>query len=243
MHEPVDDVAAHAEERARNAEILSIVAHDIRGPLGVILVAVSELLDGRVGAVTDEQRALVQLVRRSCERLGRLAANVAFLEKASTGEPALSRTSLDLRDIARRAVESFERSGEVGKRLKITLRVPEERVGIEGDAELLVQACVNVLANAVRAGKAEIIVSVESDAGVPVLLVDDDGPGIPDAMRPTLFESKCRGAGEREPRGLGLPIVRGILQAHGAAVTAGSRPVTDGRPAGARIRMAFGPQL
>ncbi len=244
----VDERARFAEDRARHAEVLSIVSHDIRGPLGVILVAVSELLDGRVGALTEEQRGLVQLVRRSSERLSRLAANVSFLEKTVAGEPALAREPADLRDVARRAVQSFERSGEIGKRVRVTLHVPDERVGVAVDAELAGQACVNVLANAIRVARNEIHVTVALDDGTPVILVDDDGPGVAPQLQPTLFEPDRRPIADRDPRGLGLPIVHGIVRAHGGSVSAENRtdaavPGQPERPVGARIRIVFGPQL
>jgi len=234
-----------ADARARNAEVLSIVAHDIRGPLGVILVAISELGDARVGALTDGQRSLVQLVRRSCERLGRLAANVAFLEKMSMsdgGAISVSSSALDLRDVARRAVESFEKSGETGKRIRLALHVPDDRLGIHGEADLLVQACANVIANAVRVARAEIVVTVASDDGANSVVIEDDGPGFSPELLPSLFESR-RSAGERDARGLGLPIVKAIVDAHGASITAGPRLQPTGESKGARVRIAFRPQL
>lgn len=230
-----------AEESARNAEVLAIVSHDIRAPLGVILAAVSELLDPRVGSLTDEQRALVQLVRRSSERLTRLAANVFFLKRASGVDLALARQPVDLRDVARRAIDSFERSGEIGKALRVVLHVPGERVEVKAEAELLVHAVTNVLANAIRVARSEIVVTVEMGGVGPAVVVDDDGPGIPASLAPVLFDSGARlrpGQG-RQPRGLGLLIVKGIVDAHGANVSARNRVDERDRPVGATVRIGF----
>jgi two-component system sensor histidine kinase KdpD len=233
-----------ADERAReHAELLSIVSHDIRAPLGVILAAISELTNPRVGTLTEEQRGLVLLVRRSSERLNRLAGNVQFLKRIVAGEVTLARQATDLRDVARRAVESFEKSGELGKKVHATLRVPDDRVGATGDAELLVHATTNLVANAIRAARSEVVVTALVEDGVPTLLVDDDGPGISPALLPVLFE---RGSGDPSgpsmpgvQRGLGLVVVRGIVAAHGAALSGDNRADAAGKTLGARLRLAL----
>src|SRR5947209_14943126 len=97
-------------ERRIHAEVLSIVSHDIRAPLGVILGAVTELLDPTIGPLNEEQRALVQLVRRSSEKLARLAANVLFLNRIEAKRVELQRQRVDARMIVRRAMEGFERA-------------------------------------------------------------------------------------------------------------------------------------
>jgi signal transduction histidine kinase len=237
-----------ADENARHAEVLSIVSHDIRAPLGVILAAVSELQDPRVGPLTDEQRALVQLVRRSSERLSRLAANVFFLRR-SMSELALSLQPIDLRDVARRVLESFERSGEIAKKPNVVLELPPERVQVEGDAELLLQASTNVLANAIRVARSEIVVSVETDAGVSYLRFDDDGPGIPPALREALFPPPAQTASpspreradapDHPPRGLGLAVTRRIVEAHQGVLTAEARVGREHRPVGTTVRIGI----
>jgi signal transduction histidine kinase len=237
---------SQGDENARHAEVLSIVSHDIRAPLGVILAAVSELQDPRVGPLTDEQRALVQLVRRSSERLSRLAANVFFLRR-SMSELALSLQPIDLRDVARRALESFERSGEIGKKPHVVLELPPERVQVEGDAELLLQASTNVLANAVRVARSQIVVSVETDRGASYLRFDDDGSGIPRALKELLFEPPAptgsaspgprADAPDHPPRGLGLAVTRRIVEAHHGTLTAETRVDREHRPVGTTVRI------
>lgn len=244
-----------ADERTRQAEVFSIVSHDVRGAVGVILVAVSELLDARVGSLSEEQRALVRLVSRSSARLIRLAANVAFLERAEAKTITLAFQPVDARDVVRRAVEAFEKSGELGKggRVQAVLRLPEELVRTEADAELLVHALTNLLANAIRVAHKEIVVSVAAlpEAAGVALMVDDDGPGFPAHMRGTLFasapetghaegEPALTGSPEPELRGLGLFVVKGIVRAHGGTLSAEACPVAEeGAPRGTRVMISL----
>jgi two-component system sensor histidine kinase KdpD len=233
-----DPAKEHAAKE--HAEVLSIVSHDIRAPLGVILAALSELNDPRVGALSDAQVGLLQLVRRSSERLNRLAGNVLFLKRLTAGEISLARQATDLREVARRAVDSFERSGELGKKIRATLQLPNARVNVEGDAELLVQAATNLIANAIRAARAEVVVTVATEGEVPALRVDDDGAGVPPALLPVLFAPEAPAMAGLE-RGLGLIVVRGIVSAHAAIVTVENRlDAATQKVLGARFQIALG---
>jgi len=236
-----------AEERTRQGEVFSIVSHDVRGAVGVILVAVSELLDPRVGSLTEEQRGLVRLVSRSSARLTRLAANVAFLERAGAGPVKIVAQPVDARDVARRAVEGFEKSGELGsgRRVRALLQLPDDLVRTDADAELLVQATTNLLANAIRVAQKEVVVTVapRADGRGIALMVDDDGPGFPAHVKGALFgpDASAGGTagGEHELRGLGLFVVKGIVHAHGGALSAEPRLGADGAPLGTRVSIAL----
>jgi signal transduction histidine kinase len=224
----------NAAAHQRTAELLSVVSHDIRAPLGVILGALGELNDPRVGPLTDGQRSLLLLVRRSGERLARLAANVLFLRREAEGV-VLVRERVDLREVVRRAVSLFERSGELTK-ISVSIQTPDERVDVDAEAELLVQAVVNFVANAIRSGRREIVVTVAAHDAGPLVTVDDDGPGFPPELLPVLFEGAAP-TSERVPRGLGIGVVRGIAAAHGAVASGKNRHDDQGRAIGARVAL------
>ena len=246
--------------RQAHSETLSVVSHDIRAPLGVILGALTELANPQVGALNDDQRTLLQLVRRSSEKLSRLANNVMFLNRIESAQPdagsgdrvtpiELARHPSDLRVVVRRAVEAFERSGELGK-IALTTTLPEEAAMTNIDAERIGHLLANVVANALRFARKAVSIAIASDAEGVHLVVDDDGPGFVDAMIPTLFDRTLRPSvtAGKPPRGLGLVVVKGIVDAHDAIVRAenipGDTPHEDApaasvRPKGARIRVTF----
>jgi signal transduction histidine kinase len=217
--------------------VLSIVSHDIRAPLGVILVAVSELSGGQVGPINDEQRALLSLVRRSSERLGRLASNVLYLNRIARGGMSLARARVDLREIASRAYDGFVRSGEMAK-LAAPLDLAPARVEVQADVDALGNAVINVIANAVRFAKSSVRVAVREEDERGVVTVEDDGPGFLPEVLPHLFEMARLGSEADPPvRGMGLVVAGAIVRAHGGEITAATMLGPDGKPSGARVRV------
>jgi signal transduction histidine kinase len=226
-------------ERVRQAhsEILSIISHDIRAPLGVILGALTELSNPQVGELNDEQRVLVQLVRRSSEKLSRLANNIMILNRMETARVELAQQPVDMRLIAQRALDAVERSGERGK-LALASRAPDEAAIVFVDAERIGQVLANMLANALRFARREVRLGVEASAAHVDVVVEDDGPGLTSDAIPLLFERAQSAPAGRPPSGLGLFVVKGIVDAHGATVHA-ENIGDEARPQGARFRVTF----
>lgn len=218
-------------------DTLSVISHDIRAPLGVILGAVTELMSPQVGTLNDEQRALILLVRRSSEKLSRLANNVMFVNRMESQKIDLARQKVDMRILVQRSIEAFERSGELGK-IGIQATLPSEPAPANADAERAGQVLANVLANALRFARREVRVQVEDASDGVAVIVEDDGPGVAAAMLPGLFDPQNRPAGAPPITGLGLRVAKGILDAHGGAIH-GENLVIDGATKGARVRVVI----
>jgi two-component system OmpR family sensor kinase len=113
---------------------------------------------------------------------------------------------------------------------KWDVRLPEEAVEITGDEHRLRQVLVNLLANAGKHTPAgtTVTASLAREDGCAVLAVADDGPGIPPALLPTVFERFARGDGSRSRKagstGLGLAIVAAVVASHGGQVWVTSEP-------------------
>jgi two-component system sensor histidine kinase KdpD len=239
-----DDTKAQAHR-----ETLTIVSHDIRAPLGVILGAVTELASPSLGALTEEQRALLQLVRRSCEKLTRLANNVAFLQRIegpAEGKLDLATQRVDLRVLVRRALEGFAKAGEVGK-LSVVTELPEAPAEVTVDPERASLALVNVLANAVRFARREVRVAIVTHEADVTVVVEDDGPGIAPTSMAGLFDrqARIRASAGKTASGLGLVIAKAIVDAHGGTIRGvnradGDAPAAEATPVrGARFEIGF----
>ena len=119
-----------------------------------------------------------------------------------------------------------------GTRVLLSLKLPDvgEPVTIEGDPARLHQVLVNLLANArthTPAGTS-VTIALSSDADATVISIADDGPGIPKALQPEVFERFARGDSSRSRQagstGLGLAIVAAVVKAHGGTIGVDSRP-------------------
>lgn len=203
------------DQLAALGQLAAGLAHELRNPLTAIrtLVEVARersptaQLDGRDLEVVDEE-------------LTRLDATLqSFLDYARP--PKLERREIDLRDVVRRTVQLVSpRADQQAVKLNVTL--PAEPLSINADAEQLRQVLLNLLLNALDAlgsgGQVAISARKDAAAGDLVLEVADNGPGIPESIRSTLFDpfvsSKPSGTG------LGLTICRRIVENHGGTITA-----------------------
>ena len=216
-----------AERLEAVAELSASLAHEIKNPLAAIRSAVEQL--GRVPAIAagDEDAAtLSRLIVRESDRLSRLLSE--FLDFARVRVTRLDPVDIGAvaRDAARLAgAHPDRRSGVV-----VTCVAPEEPLVVQGDHDLLHRALFNLTLNAVQAASDAGNVTIEVvsltvdqtpsglsfDRGAVALRVTDDGPGIPDEVRDSLFEpfitTKPGGSG------LGLPIVHRAVEAHEGVV-------------------------
>jgi two-component system OmpR family sensor kinase len=137
-------------------------------------------------------------------------------------------------------VEAASELGPVSAAHEISLDVGRAgAVLVEGSRDELHRLTINLLENALRHTPAGTEIRVSSglgDDGQAVLVVEDEGPGVPEHLRATLFERFVRGAGDRGGSfGLGLAIVRAVAESHGGSVTIEPTGERDGAPYGARF--------
>ena len=234
------DKEALAQVLDERDAMLRLVAHDIRAPLGVIAGAVAEITHPTVGQLNDEQKMLLSLVKRSCDRLSRLATNLSFVSRVQSGTLVVRKAPLDAGTLLQQAVKTFRETDDVGS-ASLSLEAPEG-LSLAGDREALGVALANLLANAVRFAQKRVLVRVERvdspEETLVHLIVEDDGPGFPVAGG-DVFDRLHRGTqSPQSGSGLGLGIVRGIAVAHGGRATADNlRDAQAGTVRGAQVRL------
>jgi signal transduction histidine kinase len=216
-------VALYELEQLRT-DLLSTIAHELRTPLTAVRTSVGLLLDPS-SEPTDTQRAtLLTAIERNADRMQRLVGDILELSRFRAGG-----VQLQLRRF--RAVALAEAAAAVvaplatgaGQRIVLDRAVQHEHQ-VFGDRRRLEQALVNLVANAQRYSPAsgEVRLRVERRGPHTAWVVEDDGPGIPEADRPRLFERFFVGrsdrSGPRDGVGLGLPTSLAIAQAHGGTI-------------------------
>jgi signal transduction histidine kinase len=216
----------HELQRVRD-EFVATVSHELRTPLSSV-VAATDLLEDETDEPTAGQRHWTGMIRRNVERLLRLVDDLLTVARAESGRFTVQPVEDDLATIAADAAQSA-RAAAQAKQVEVRAEVEPSRVRV--DATRMAQAIDNLLANAVKftppGGLVRIRVAPRPEDGTVVLEVADSGIGIPVQDREHLFERFYRAPAATEGAipgtGLGLPITKAIVDAHG-----GSMQVADG---------------
>jgi signal transduction histidine kinase/ActR/RegA family two-component response regulator len=224
----VRELMSKLEQRVHERDrFLAILGHELRNPLGAILLAAQMRDDyGRL----DEEHA--QLIERQSKHLTRLVNDLLDLSRVVSGKIVLKRERMDLADALRQAIEMVN-DAAARARVSVELRPASEPLPVYADPLRAAQIIANVIGNAIKYTPegGHVVVSVERD-GDAVVRVTDDGVGIaPDRLN-TIFElfAQAENAIGRAQggMGIGLALVRNLLHLHGGEITARSEGVGHG---------------
>jgi signal transduction histidine kinase len=213
-------------DQAQNAFVAD-VAHELRTPLTVIKGTVETLEDGAVDDL-EGRGPLLTSMQRETDRLIRLVNNLLVLTRADAGMLNLDIKPLDLTNLARQRCNQLAPLASPRK-VVFTINSPQPAL-VNGDEDRLAQVLDNLLNNALRYSPDRGIVTMNIDVAGDVceVRVHDNGSGIPSEHLPRIFErfyrveaSRSRQGGEA---GLGLSIVRALVQSHGGRVFTESQP-------------------
>ncbi len=218
----ISDLRARTEEM--RSSLLSTVSHDLRTPLGAITGAATTLRDNSSGVPALERRELLDTICDEAERLERLVSNLLDMTRVQSGNLDLRREWVPLDEVVGAALTRLEpRLGD--REIQITL--PFDTALVPIDPVLIEHVFVNLLENALKysADGGAIVVDAHREGERMIVSVRDHGRGFDTADMPHLFEKFHRGknAGSSSA-GLGLAIVRGVVEAHGGTVLAENAP-------------------
>jgi two-component system sensor histidine kinase QseC len=209
-------------ERTLTADI----AHELRTPLAAIRAQAQWAQ--RAPAAAEREAALAKLIR-AADRCARLADAVLTLARldAARYDPA-AQPPLALADLARLVLHDVQSAAEAHG-IALEAQVPE--LHLRADPDALAIALANLLSNALRYAKQRVLLHAEVlPDGRLQLAVRDDGPGVPAAEQPRLFDRFFRGEEADGGNGLGLALVRRVAELHGGTVAYAAG--LDGRGAG-----------
>jgi signal transduction histidine kinase len=217
----------------RKADLLGYACHELRGALTPIWLSLKELM--YLCASVGGEGGMPARVQRLEDEIQRLLAMIEDLEAVAGNEAQLfdlQLSPLDLRDVIRHVV-SLQQAQATPKKVRIRTKLPYSVPPVLGNRNKLCQVMHNLLANAIRYSPpgGEIQVLAEVRGGGVVVMVEDQGPGIPEEKREHVFRTFPLGSGlHKDHGGLGLGISKGILDSHHGVIWA--EPV---EPTGARL--------
>jgi PAS domain S-box-containing protein len=222
------------EEDRRKSEFLSVLSHELRNPLAPIRNGIY-LLDRAPPGGPQATRAR-EVIRRQIEHLTRLVDDLLDVTRISRGKIVLERARVDLRELVRRTCEDHAAICEEA-RLRLRCDVPGEPMPIDADPTRICQVLGNLLQNAVKFTPAggSVEVTVGTRDGRAEIWVRDDGIGMEPREVDRMFEPFTQAdqslARTRGGLGLGLALVKGIVELHGGDIVAHS----DGPGLGSRF--------
>ncbi|WP_444960650.1 sensor histidine kinase [Nocardiopsis sp. M1B1] len=213
------DASAHAE-RSR-ADLVSEVAHELRSPLTSVKGFTSTLL-AKWERLTDKQKLfMLETVNADADRVTRLIHDLLDVSRIESGRLEVRRQVVDLPDAVRRVVAGRVASGEPEERFRVETRGELPRMWL--DADKIEQILSNLVENGVRHGAGTVSVVIEPCEGGTAVSVRDEGQGIAPETIPRVFRQFWRSK-RRGGTGLGLFIVKGLVEAHGGTITVGRAP-------------------
>jgi PAS domain S-box-containing protein len=223
----LDAEQALREAGRRKDVFLAMLGHELRNPLATLAPALQSLREG--GADPEVRRESLDRMERQVRHLRRLVDDLLETSQLVHGRVRLCLQRLDLARLARTAAEDHRPALE-GAGLALTVEAPETPLWISGDPTRLSQVVANLLDNAARytAPRGRVAVAVAADAGrgQAVVRITDTGQGIAADLLPRLFRpfEQAEQGLERQQGGLGLglAVVKGLVELHGGAVKAAS---------------------
>jgi K+-sensing histidine kinase KdpD len=233
-----DETETEATRRLRDA-VLANISHEFRTPLSAQLASIELLRDRLPEIEPKEARELVLALERGALRLTQLIDNLLESVRIESGTDSIRRMSVALDEVVE---EAMDQTAPLAKLREQTIHadLPYPLPGIEGDGPRLVQVFVNLLANASKFAPpgSAIRVGGEARPGEVVVWVEDEGPGLPALAAAPRFERFRRSPGE-EPEesgmGLGLFIVKSIIDRHGGRVEVREASGEGTAPRGTRM--------
>ncbi|RIK98800.1 MAG: hybrid sensor histidine kinase/response regulator [Proteobacteria bacterium] len=233
--------AARAEAEAANRakdQFLATVSHELRNPLSPILAWSRMLASGGLDA--DRTRQAVEAIERCAVAQAQLIDDLLDVSRIVSGKLRMDVRTLDLAAVIDAAVAAARPAADA-KQIRVEVDVDPAAGPVLGDAERMQQVVWNLLSNAVKATSrgGHVRIRLARVASHVELSVADDGAGIEPALLPDLFQRFTQGEAGTTRRqgglGLGLAIVRHIVELHGGSVRAES----DGPGRGARFHVAL----
>jgi signal transduction histidine kinase len=215
------------------SDFLANISHELRTPLTPVIGYVDMMTNEALGPITEHQRKGLTVIQQSVERMRHLVEDLLAFVRTEQRQFTLRAEAFEVGGFVAE-VAATQKAKAQGKDLTLTVKVPEERLMVEGDRGELVRALAHLMDNAIKfTSEGEVTVSaaaVTSDEGTRAveIAVQDTGIGIPPGEEEKIFQRFYQVDASSTRRyggtGLGLAIVKEIVEAHGSRVAVQTTP-------------------
>ncbi|WP_320783287.1 ATP-binding protein [Streptomyces sp. CRN 30] len=222
------DTEARRRTERSHAELIATVAHELRSPLTSVKGFTATLLAKWERFTDDQKRLMLETVDADADRVTRLIAELLDISRIDSGRLELRRQPVDIGAAVGRHIQAYVAAGQSADRF--LLRLAQPLPDLWADPDKVDQVLSNLIENAVRHGEGTVTIDItpapsprEGEESGTSVTVSDEGPGIPEESMNRVFTRFWRGS-KRGGTGLGLYIVKGIVEAHGGTITVGRGP-------------------
>jgi len=221
------DITNEVATEQMKADFHSMIAHDLRSPMSVIQGYVSLMATGKTGAVNDTQMEFLGSVNRKITEMTALLNDFLDISKIDAGFVNLKCRDMDLGELINDVVSDLEPIA-AGSDVSLDVAVPADRVHVQADPLRITQILRNLVSNAIKYNVESgwIRLTVVPMDGWAQVSISDGGIGMTPEELAVLFEPYTRGSSQRKIRGVGLGvvIVKRLVESHGGEVTVTSVP-------------------
>jgi PAS domain S-box-containing protein len=219
------DISREKEIDRMKSEFIAVASHELRTPMTSIKGSVDLILSGLAGPVSADTQELLEISKKSCDRLIRMVNEILDISKIEAGQIKLDLVPADLTDSVERSIRGVR---GLADRAKISLRLvkPELLPQVEVDRDRIEQVVTNLLSNAIKFSppQGEVRVELGADNGWVTCAVVDQGVGISEEDLPKVF-GKFQQVGDQRKggTGLGLAITQAFVNEHRGKIWAESQ--------------------
>ncbi len=214
---------------AQKKYFMSMLAHDFKAPLVITLGLIKRLLEEKAGPITTKQQTYLETISKELSKLESLILSFLDMLRFETGQYRLQLMPCELDTVIREVCERFKLSAEKNN-ISLIYSLASEGVQIVADRLQLERVLSNLIDNAIKYSPegTEVRVRLLKENDSAVIEVEDQGQGIPQEALPHIFDPfyrvKTKKEGVSVGTGLGLTIVKNIVDAHGGSINVQSKP-------------------
>lgn len=223
-----EEIRIESEREKIRGNLLRAVSHDLRTPLTSIIGTISALIENEGKLSSQQQHELLCESREDAQWLVRMVENLLSVTRMNGVEAKIQKRPEAIEEIFGESTRKFLKSFPD---VKVSVSVPDELLVVPMDAILIEQVIINLLENAVLHGKNKdgISLTVTRKDDYAIVVVSDNGVGIPDNMLDHLFDGYRSGNEDNEPdnkrnMGIGLSVCNSIIKVHGGEMSAKNNP-------------------
>ena len=223
------DITTEKKMEQMKSDFVSLVSHEIRGPMNSVLMQIKNLMDGLAGEINDKQEQILSRASERIKSLVSLTSELLDLAKIESGLITQEKESVDMAELMADQA-AFHEAKARDKSITLTLEKYETLPKVPANKRNMEEVLTNLITNAINytpeGGSVKVGAAVENDC--LVLSVADNGLGIPAEELDRIFDRFYRVKDEKTRyitgTGLGLPIVKSIVEAHHGSIKVESEP-------------------